>query len=61
LENFTSIIESEPSRNVANYMMWRVVKESIGFLNKIALELLEDYTRFASLSILKGNFKIKSI
>jgi hypothetical protein len=45
LGNLTSILESEPTRNVANYMMWRVVKSAVGFTNKDALEILEGYTR----------------
>ena len=35
LRNFTSIINSEPKRNVANYMLWRAARASIGFLNKV--------------------------
>ena len=35
LRNFTSILASEPKRNIANYMLWRAARASIGFLNKV--------------------------
>ena len=33
--NFTTILATEPRRNVANYMLWRAARASIGFLNKV--------------------------
>merc|ERR1719412_1402680 len=45
LRNFTSIINSEPKRNVANYMLWRAARASIGFLNKDARDIIEEYSR----------------
>ena len=35
LKNFTTILASEPKRNIANYMLWRAARASIGFLNKV--------------------------
>ena len=35
LRNFTAILASEPKRNIANYMLWRAARASIGFLNKV--------------------------
>ena len=35
LRNFTTILASEPKRNIANYMLWRAARASIGFLNKV--------------------------
>ena len=35
LRNFTTILASEPKRNIANYMLWRASRASIGFLNKV--------------------------
>ena len=34
-KNFTTILATEPKRNVANYMLWRAARASIGFLNKV--------------------------
>lgn len=36
LKNFTTILASEPKRNIANYMLWRAARASIGFLNKVS-------------------------
>ena len=35
LRKLTVILSTEPKRNVANYMMWRAARASIGFLNKV--------------------------
>jgi len=45
LKNLSLILKDEPIRNVANYMMWRAAKASIGFLNKAAREVIEEYTK----------------
>jgi len=45
LKNFTTILASEPKRNIANYMLWRAARASIGFLNKDAREIIEEYSR----------------
>ena len=47
LRNFTSILASEPKRNIANYMLWRAARASIGFLNKVyklSKELKEQFS-----------------
>ena len=47
LRNFTSILASEPKRNIANYMLWRAARASIGFLNKVyklSKELREQFS-----------------
>lgn len=45
LKNLTEILKVEPKRNVANYMMWRAARASIGFMNKAAREIIEEYAR----------------
>ena len=34
LRNLSTILTNEPKRNVANYMLWRAARASVGFLNK---------------------------
>lgn len=45
LKNLTDILSTEPKRNVANYMLWRAARASIGFLNKSAREIIEEYAK----------------
>ena len=45
LKNLTVLLKNEPKRNVANYMMWRVARASIGFLNKDAREISEEFAK----------------
>ena len=49
LRNFTSILASEPKRNIANYMLWRAARASIGFLNKV-YELFKELKEQFSIS-----------
>ena len=42
LKNFTTILASEPKRNIANYMLWRAARASIGFLNKVYKRIFLD-------------------
>ena len=44
-KNLTQILAAEPKRNVANYMLWRAARASIGFLNKESREIIEEYAR----------------
>ena len=48
LRNLTTLLAEEPKRNVANYMMWRAARASIGFMNKEAREIVEEYARNAT-------------
>ena len=42
LSNLTELLRTEPKRNVANYMMWRAARASVGFLSEdIRLEIQE--------------------
>ena len=43
LKNLTDILATEPKRNIANYMLWRATRASIGFMNKAAREIIEEY------------------
>jgi predicted metalloendopeptidase len=45
LGNLTEILRNESNRNIANYMLWRATRASIGFLNKQAREIIEEYAR----------------
>eukprot|EP00095_Tigriopus_kingsejongensis_P007986 snap_masked-scaffold269_size230758-processed-gene-0.4 protein:Tk07986 transcript:snap_masked-scaffold269_size230758-processed-gene-0.4-mRNA-1 annotation:"PREDICTED: neprilysin-2" len=45
LKNLTQILESEPKRNIANYMMWRVARASIGYLNRAAQDVAEEFAK----------------
>ena len=39
------ILSEEPKRNVANYMLWRAARASVGFLNKEARTIIEEYAK----------------
>ena len=41
----TEVLRTEPKRNVANYMMWRAARASIGFLNRESRDIIEEYAR----------------
>ena len=45
LRNLTEILNTEPKRNIANYMLWRATRASIGFMNKAARDVIEEYAR----------------
>jgi predicted metalloendopeptidase len=45
LRNLTVILRTESKRNVANYMLWRAAQVSLGFLNKAARDITEEYSR----------------
>ena len=45
LQNLTQILASEPKRNIANFMLWRATRASIGFLNKAARNVIEEYAK----------------
>ena len=45
LKNLTEILSTEPKRNIANYMLWRATRASIGFMNKAARDVIEEYAR----------------
>ena len=48
LRNLTTLLSTEPKRNIANYMMWRAARASIGFMNKAARDIVEEYARNAT-------------
>ena len=43
LRNLTQLLAREDKRNVANYLMWRVTRASLGFLNKAARRTIQEY------------------
>ena len=43
LLNLTKILETEPKRNVANYMLWRAARSSMSFLNKASRDIIDEY------------------
>ena len=45
LQNLTELLANEPKRNVANYMLWRAARATIGFLNKKARDIIEEYAK----------------
>jgi membrane metallo-endopeptidase-like protein 1 len=45
LRNLTEILAREPKRNVANYMMWRAARASVGFLNKDIRAIGEEFVK----------------
>ena len=45
LRNLSVILSEEPKRNVANYMLWRAARASVGFLNKEARTIIEEYAK----------------
>ena len=45
LRNLTTLLDAEPKKNVANYMLWRAARASIGFMNKEARDIVEEYAR----------------
>ena len=45
LRTLTILLADEPKRNMANYMMWRAARASIGFMNKEARDIVEEYAR----------------
>ena len=45
LKNLTEILSTEPKRNIANYMLWRATRASIGFMNKAARDVIEEYAK----------------
>ena len=45
LKNLTAILSTEPKRNVANYLLWRAARASIGFLNKEARLISEEFAK----------------
>jgi len=45
LKNLTEILNTEPKRNIANYMLWRATRASIGFMNKAARDVIEEYAK----------------
>ncbi len=45
LKNLTEILAREPKSNVANYMLWRATRASIGFMNKAAKEVIDEYAK----------------
>ena len=45
LQNLTEILAKEPKRNVANFMLWRATRASIGFLDKSARSVIEEYAK----------------
>jgi hypothetical protein len=46
LRNLTTLLAAEPKRNVANYMLWRAARASIGFMTKEARDIVEEYARY---------------
>lgn len=44
-KNLTEILKTEPKRNIANYMLWRVARASIGYLNKDARAVSEEFAK----------------
>ena len=44
-QKLTELLQNEPKRTVANYMMWRAARASINFSNKAAREIVEEYAR----------------
>jgi len=44
-QNLTKVLATEPKKNIANYMMWRAARASIGFLNKESRAIIEEYAR----------------
>lgn len=44
-QNLTEILAKEPKRNVANFMLWRATRASIGFLDKSARSVIEEYAK----------------
>merc|ERR1712141_568799 len=45
LRNLSTILTNEPKRNVANYMLWRAARASVGFLNKASRNIIEEYAK----------------
>ena len=45
MKNLTEILAKEPKRNIANYMLWRAARASIGYLNKEATLITEEYAK----------------
>ena len=45
LRNLTEILRTEPRRNVANYMMWRAARASVGFLNEEIRAIGEEFVK----------------
>ena len=45
LRNLSTILTSESKRNIANYMLWRATRASVGFLNKAARDIIEEYAK----------------
>ena len=45
LKNLTEILAKEPKRNVANYMLWRATRATLGFLNKQTREISEEFAK----------------
>ena len=45
LKNLTEILKNEPKRNIANYMLWRAAKASVGFLNEAARDISLEYAK----------------
>lgn len=43
--NLTLLLKEEEPRDVANYLMWRAAKSSLGYLSKSARETAEEYSR----------------
>ncbi len=44
-KNLTEILSGEPKRNVANYMMWRAARASVGFLSKDIRAIGEEFVK----------------
>ncbi|TRY72219.1 hypothetical protein TCAL_03874 [Tigriopus californicus] len=44
-KNLTEILKTEPKRNIANYMLWRVARASIGYLNKDARAVSHEFAK----------------
>lgn len=45
LRNLTTILGETPKKDVANYMLWRAARASIGFLNKEIREIGEEFAK----------------
>lgn len=45
LRNLTELLRTEPKRNVANYMMWRAARASVGFLNGEIRAIGEEFVK----------------
>lgn len=45
LTNLTKVLQQEPKRNVANYLIWRVARTVMGYFTKEAREVIEEYAK----------------